>query len=1173
MLRKFLLLLSLIPALLQAQEWLASSFPLNATGEFTGVCVFDDGRVVATAKNTVWLFNGTVWKPLIELDSGHIQAITNVNNKLIFATESDIYEVDSHGYILKKVPIITDVSITRLWYAIPLKNGVIFTGTSTAYWYSFDNHQEILHFPGEGRVVICKNTEESVYFSRKDGGIFLWHPNQGQQKILTPEQFSGVLVGLHEWHERRIVVTANGILTWRDEADFSPAFKNAEDILSGTGVISSYVKGDKLWVLTYREGLLSFDSDGAVTRASISTADRTPNPTAWAPDAGNSIWWAASGVVSQLWADNPARIWTHADGLVKSRIHRMALLKNQPAALSANGLFSFTDNHWQMLIDTYSVSAGSNKTHAWSGSQWGLYWKPINDTEWQQLVGPPVYSVLPGTHSWLLGRPGEIVEWVPGGSPPSVRWQLANFIPAELSSIGDTVFAVDDTGMIIALNEDGTSSAVSQFASGRELPLFHWQNELYLGGDEDVFRWNDGQWEKSGWGHTFLRTADDAQGTLYVLARINGLVRLGKITGDTTTITIIPFDGEAQLANATDLLYANGKLYISTLAGVLEIDPAAITPIPPGKTIVSGDDTVSEYPFDDRSFRWQLGASRLHQGVTPEYTVQIILNGNTIQKNTVSLDWSWTAPGHGNYHLIFQAVDPYWGPLAPIERYFVIAKPWWRTWPAIAGFIITFALFIWAINRISVIYYTQKNLRLQNLIDRRTAELKEANQARNRFLARVSHEIRNPLNGISGLIPVVKDGPLTERQHEAVSGLEACSRTLTSLLRDVLDLARLEAGKETIHVDVVNLIEVLDDFSRTCRIAAEEKQILFQLIRDDNLPRTIRTDGGRLRQIIQNLTGNAIKFTPSGGSICLKFEFFVLHENTGDFVVTVEDTGPGFPGEVLEKQELFLTGPSRPGQTGSGVGLALAIDLAKRLGGKITIENNPSGGARVCLRLLVNTTMNQTEPQLDTPLLPKATGQSILVVEDQHWNRVAIDRVLTTQGYSTVMATTVAEGMQLLESNKVDAVLSDWDLPDGDGLSYCREVLKRQPHLPVFLVTAFDNPVVELKILAAGLNGLIPKPIDDQKLLQTLGDAIKLAAEPPRISALASLMKETEKAKIRAELADLRAKLEAAVEAEDWDKAATYAHQSANDAALVGEMALQLRLHTLEQKIRRIKQP
>ncbi len=1169
MLRKILLLLTLIPALLPAQERLVSVFPVNSSGDFTGASVFDDGKILASAENTLFLFDGYSWKPLLRLDSEQIHALANVQNTAVFATEKFIYELSSDGQILKKSPLLEDAALSRLWQAIPLDNAIFFTGTSTAHLYSLSGSQSVFHFPGEGRLAACKAQDGSVFFSRRNGGLFRWQPDSQPIEVLSPAVFQGVLVGLHDLDGQRIAITSSGIFTWDESLRFVPLFPNADSALSGTGVIGSRLINDTLWILTYREGLLSFSIEGKKMPAPLSSADRLANPTAWAFAGNASLWWFASGVAGSTWVSNPAAIWSANSGLPRSRISRLESVNQSPIALSDSGAFSLQSDRWEAIHDTFAVSAGSYENFSWIGSQWGLFWKHGEASEWAHLEGAPVYAVLPlSSEKWLLGRPGEVLEWAPLTAAPVRKWALANFIPVELVNAGLIVIAADHTGSVVTLYPDGSSSPAQSFASGREVPLFRWNGELYLGGDADAYRWSGAEWQPSGWNHTIVRASVAPDNSLYALIRKNDLIRLYKRTPN-SPFTPIPFDGESQLESATDLLFSNERIFISTLSGVIEVNPALTSEIPAGNTIVTGGATASKYAYDERSFRWHLGASRLHQGVSLDFSVSVLRDGALLESGPVSQDWSWSAPSAGSYQITFQATDPYWGPLAPVVRKFSIAKPWWLTWPALLGFALALAFFTFIVIRLSIAYYKEKNRRLQLLIDRRTAELKEANLARNRFLARVSHEIRNPLNGISNLIPALRDGPLTKQQQEAVAGLEACSRTLTSLLRDVLDLARLEAGKEKITIETVNLSQVLDDFAQTCRMAAKEKNIDFQVLRGSNLPDSIRTDGGRLRQIIQNLTGNALKFTPSQGQIRLTFDFVTLHDNTGDFLVTIEDSGPGFPQEVLEKQELFLTGTNRPGQTGSGVGLALAIDLAKRLGGNIAIENLPQGGAKATLRILVNSGSRADVPVIDRPLLERANGQRILVVEDQYWNRVAVERMLTNQGYLPLMAPTVTDASRLTLSEKIDAVLCDWDLPDGDGLSFCRGILKERPHLPVFLVTAYDNPTVELKVLAVGVHALIPKPIDEQFLLQTLANAIKAASQPGRISALASLMKEQEKDKIRAELADLRAKLEAALDKEDWPAAASLAHQSANNAALIGDMALQLHLHSLEQKIRK----
>jgi PAS domain S-box-containing protein len=365
--------------------------------------------------------------------------------------------------------------------------------------------------------------------------------------------------------------------------------------------------------------------------------------------------------------------------------------------------------------------------------------------------------------------------------------------------------------------------------------------------------------------------------------------------------------------------------------------------------------------------------------------------------------------------------------------------------------------------------------------------IQEANRLKSEFLANMSHELRTPLNAILGFGELLQDGlvPAGSPKHrEFLGDIVKSGRHLLRLINDVLDLAKVEAGKVVFRPEPIDLLLLVEEVKGIVQGIAMSKRIRLEAEIDPGLRGGILLDPARLKQILYNFISNALKFTPEGGSIQVR----ALPEGEQYLMIEVEDTGPGIaPGDVerlwVEFQQLD-TGPSKQ-HSGTGLGLALTRRLAEAQGGSVGVRSTPGKGSVFYVRLPRRSLRGvETAP----PRLRAAAAAGaplVLVVEDDVRDHALLVEALSNEGYAVEAATTGAEALALCNTHKFDAITLDLLLPDMSG----QEVLRRvragglNSEVPVVVVT-----IIAEKGVVAGftVHDFLHKPIDEASLLSSL---------------------------------------------------------------------------------------
>lgn len=386
-----------------------------------------------------------------------------------------------------------------------------------------------------------------------------------------------------------------------------------------------------------------------------------------------------------------------------------------------------------------------------------------------------------------------------------------------------------------------------------------------------------------------------------------------------------------------------------------------------------------------------------------------------------------------------------------------------------------------------------EQLRAENIRkETREAELREArtqaeaaNRAKGDFLTTISHEIRTPMNGVIGMLHILRDTPLTAEQLNYLKTAADSAEKLLHLLNDVLDLTKLETGRLQLHSLHFDPAIVAQAVAEQAEARALEKGLTFELRLPENLPARIRGDPDRLRQILTNLTRNAIKFTERG-RVELSVSCAERNDDRAVLHFTVTDTGIGIDSAGLERIfRPFSQADSTLGRRygGAGLGLAISNRLAQEMGGVLQVQSAVNQGTT--LRLILPCRLNEFDPSSSDapagsrPPIPPLKAR-VLVVEDDPVNQQVIDLFLRKFHITPVIVGNGEEAVRRATTETFDIVLMDCQLPGMDGLEATRQIRRKlAAGRPVKIValTASTAQQFRDKCLAAGMDDFLPKPI------------------------------------------------------------------------------------------------
>ncbi len=653
-------------------------------------------------------------------------------------------------------------------------------------------------------------------------------------------------------------------------------------------------------------------------------------------------------------------------------------------------------------------------------------------------------------------------------------------------------------------------------------------------------------------------------------------------------------------------------LWIGSAEGLLRIAKEALVPAPPPPSVqvlLESQSATGGAPAMAAGQRLELPShtSRIALRMLAETTQR---EGLLLQSRLVGADSDWAPPRRNNQE-IFTGLEPgryrfearaidglgHTGPITQVE--FRVPPPWYRRPGAMVAYGVLIAgvalgIFRWRLHRLRL-----KNDYLNRMVEKRTRELALSNVAKSDFLENISHEIRNPLNGLSGLLALLKDDNLGPREQELTRSLRSVSRKLMSVFEDVLTQARLDYGQVVVDPHPFLLRPLLEEVIDLFRMQATQQNQPLTLFWPEGTRDGFLGDAPKIRTIVENFVGNALKYAP-GAAI----ELSLLNDPEEDaplenvqLFIEVADQGPGIPPEeqvVVFSKFVRGTRAKLEGQMGTGLGLATCRSLAQLMGGEVTLHSTLGEGSAFTLALALPRAEVSADVIAPLPDLPTALDGGdkgrVLVVEDERYNRVALEGLGIELGYQVDVAENAETALRQIENHDYAVIFLDWELPGAKGSDVARAV-RASPRgaAPIILATtAHDSDEIRRRCREAGMDEFLLKPYDTamvQRIIATVearrrGDQVAVAqrasdagtpAEPFNRKAFAyySLSKgeheSTAIQQFRQSLEQELTLLEEAMTERDLETIQFHAHRLRALAGLIGARDLNQTAKTLEE--------
>lgn len=441
-----------------------------------------------------------------------------------------------------------------------------------------------------------------------------------------------------------------------------------------------------------------------------------------------------------------------------------------------------------------------------------------------------------------------------------------------------------------------------------------------------------------------------------------------------------------------------------------------------------------------------------------------------------------------------------------------IVPPFWLTWWFKLLVALTLVGGVYAVFKIRLREIKFQKLRLELLVKERTERLaqltvverksreeaehareeaEKANKAKDIFLATMSHEIRTPMNGVIGMSTLLSNTTLTNEQHDYAETIKTCGDALLTVINDILDFSKIESGNLELDehdFDIRDCIEgVLDVFA--ARAGVLNLDLVYQIA--PNVPSKIIGDSVRLRQILINLVGNAIKFT-SQGEIAIGVKVSKQHNENIELLFDVRDTGIGIPKDKINR--LFKAFSQVDSSTtrkygGTGLGLAISEKLVKLMGGDIKVTSEPGVGTTFYFNILSKIGVKALPTYVHLSMANIANKQ-ILVVDDNLTNRNILENQLKQWNLIPVLAESGEEAIDIIKTNKlIDLVISDMQMPEMDGVELAEKIRKIRPHINIILLSSVGNE--QSRKYAHLFNVILNKPTKHSLLYKHICDQLK----------------------------------------------------------------------------------
>jgi signal transduction histidine kinase/DNA-binding response OmpR family regulator len=451
-------------------------------------------------------------------------------------------------------------------------------------------------------------------------------------------------------------------------------------------------------------------------------------------------------------------------------------------------------------------------------------------------------------------------------------------------------------------------------------------------------------------------------------------------------------------------------------------------------------------------------------------------------KSTLSRRWSWAIGLALSFVCLVAAV------------YYYLSTHQINVHITSRAFMLTLVLFIvivfFVLPAYSVIVTNEirKRRRMETALIRAKEDAERASKFKDRFLSTMSHELRTPLNAVMGFSDLLADkryGDLNERQQRYVSHINTGGKHLLKLINDILDLSKIEAGRLELSFEDLSVDAIFAEVVSSLRPLAERKTQTLSPRADPGL--SVHADATRFKQVLMNLVGNAIKFTPEGGLIDLEAQ-----QAEREVQVKVRDNGPGIPPEEQKRifEAFYRLQKSGEGVEGTGLGLAITESLVKLQGGSLGLESEPGRGSCFHFRLPLAKGVRETRPRVANGVRKAAKSPTILIIEDDRMASHLLEAQLTSSGYGVVSCDQPERAVEIAAELQPQAITLDLLMRPTSGWEILLG-LKHDPRtvaIPVIVVTIVDQPTTGAAI---GADEYLVKPVDKANLLAAVSRCLE----------------------------------------------------------------------------------